>query len=212
MQGYAALSAAVRASLVGSMRADACVAKAQEEAQQAALKAATAQASKPGSAAAKRAADAAAALAAAAEWHAGQAEQAAESVGVSKEAVAAAGKAAEAAAASASAAAAAAAAATSCTGRAGAQQTTQQRPGDPADDAVMRVPYIYNVNPCDKGTADDSLLAAFEALGLLTHFAATSGSKLKTVRVAALPGWRLGWLVASAVVFMHGSALTLWFN
>jgi hypothetical protein len=50
----------------------------------------------------------------------------------------------------------------------------------------MRVPYIYNANPCDKGAADDSLVAGCEALGLLTHFPATSGSKLKMVRAA---GW-----------------------
>jgi hypothetical protein len=47
---------------------------------------------------------------------------------------------------------------------------------------VMRVPYIYNANPCDRGTADDSLVAAYDALGLLAHYTATSGSKLKTVR------------------------------
>ncbi|WIA15804.1 hypothetical protein OEZ85_002412 [Tetradesmus obliquus] len=62
------------------------------------------------------------------------------------------------------------------------QQQPQQQQQQGIDDEalVMRVPYIYNANPCDRGTADDSLLASYEALGLLQHFPATSGSKLKT--------------------------------
>ncbi|WIA29910.1 hypothetical protein OEZ86_000010 [Tetradesmus obliquus] len=61
--------------------------------------------------------------------------------------------------------------------RAALQQQQQQGIDDEA--LVLRVPYIYNANPCDKGTADDSLVAGCEALGLLRHFPATSGSKLK---------------------------------
>jgi hypothetical protein len=181
VEGYAALAAAVRGTLVDSMTADACVAGAEEAAEQAALKAAAAQAAKTGSAAAKKAADAAAALAVAAKRHADQAEQCVERLGVSKNAVATAGKAAEAAAASATAAAAAVAAAGSGNSRAGSQQPQQDAD---AQGPVVRVPYIYNASPCDQGTADDSLVAAYDALGLLTHFTAASRSKLKTVRAA----------------------------
>jgi hypothetical protein len=176
MEGYAALSAAVRATLVGSMTADACVARAEEAAQQAAQKAAAAQAAKPGTAAGRKAADAAAALAATAKQAADQAEQCAERLGVSMDAVAAAGKAAAAAAASATAAAAAA------PGSGPSRAAGPQQQADAGEQGpVARVPYIYNANPCDRGTADDSLVAAYEALGLLTQYTATSGSKLKTV-------------------------------
>jgi hypothetical protein len=178
MEGYAALSAAVRGTIVGSMKADACVARAQQAAGLAAQQAAAAQAARLGSAAARRAADAAAALAGAAKQHADQAERCVERLGVSREAVAAASKAAAAAAAAAETAAACGAikAGSRTSPPPPQQQGVADEPGP-----VMRVPYIYNANPCDRATADDSLVAAYEVMGLLQHYPATSGSKLKMV-------------------------------